>query len=119
MQRATSPLAPRRVLPSSHISRMAERVPARLRPHTQTVRLATHRDASHEVSVTRVEHVHLVIIPPGDPQLLSIGGHIAHVRTAPVRDAPGVENLLRVRIHHGDGAGSVAPTTNRIPSAIA
>jgi hypothetical protein len=62
------------------VARVAERVPARLRKHAQTVRALRHRDLRDERARDGVERVDDVVEPPRDPEGAPVGGDAAHVR---------------------------------------
>src|SRR4051812_19211837 len=73
---------------SSHVPRMAERISAWLGPDRETVGLAADGDAVGELARFGVEHINLVVVAAGDPELFSVNADIAHVGTAAARDGP-------------------------------
>src|SRR5712671_7855693 len=82
------------------------------------MRLTSDRNSVRQLSSRRVEHVHLVVVATRYPQLLSVGGDIAHVRTSTAGDWPRRDHFVRRGIEHADRAGSVTPAGDRIPAAI-
>src|SRR2546422_10468817 len=81
----------------------------RLRPYAQPVRLAPHLDAVREPPGLGVEHVHLVVVAAGDPQLLAVGAHVAHVGAAAPGHGPRRDDALGRRVEHRDPARPVSP----------
>src|SRR5690349_12696686 len=65
-----------------------------------------------------VEHVDLVIITSGHPQLFAVGRDVAHVRTATAGNGPVGDDTISLGIEHGDGAGAVTPGLQSVPAAI-
>src|SRR5207245_4507613 len=79
---------------SPHVSRVPDRVAPGLRPDTQAVRLAADRNAMRQLSTAGVEHVDLIVVAAGNPELFAVASHVAHVRTASARDRPVAEDFV-------------------------
>src|SRR5690348_15542662 len=83
---------------SAHVAGMAERIPAGLRPDAEPVWLDTDRDAVRQRAGCRVEHIDLAVVATTHPELFPVGGHIAHVGAAAVRNRPRGDDFARDRI---------------------
>src|SRR5438132_6769426 len=101
-----------------HVPSMAQRVPSRLRPNSEPVRLPSHRNPMRQFPSRRVEHIYLIIVSPRHPQLFAIGGNVPHVGTPAAGNRPIRHNLVAVGIEHADRAGTMAPARNRVPAAV-
>src|SRR4030088_2414260 len=97
---------------------MSQRVPTRLWPHRETVRLASDGNSMGKFSGRRVEHVDLVVVAPRYPKLLSIRGDVTHVGASTAGNRPGCHDAVGSRIEHADRAGSVTAARDRIPAAV-
>lgn len=52
--------------------------------------------------------IDLVVVPPRQPQPISVGADVAHVETAATADRPLGDHLAGCQIGHGDAVGAVA-----------
>src|ERR1700682_813084 len=102
-------------VPLSHVAGVTERIASRLRPHAEAVRLAADGDSVRELARRSVEDVHLIVVATRYPQLLSIGGHIAHVWTSTAGNRPVGDDLVGRRIQHADRARSMTTTSDAVP----
>src|SRR5258705_3151402 len=69
-----------RSLRSAEDAGVPERVSARLRPDTQTVRSVPDGNPCEQAPVLRADRVDLGVPAPGQPQHLPVCGDVAHVR---------------------------------------
>src|SRR6185436_10868494 len=60
-----------------HVPGVPERVPPRLRPYGEAVRLAADRDRL-DLARGRVDHVDDVVVAAGEPQGLAVHADVAH-----------------------------------------
>src|SRR5882762_7307682 len=102
----------------SHVASMPQRVPPRLRPDRKSVRLPPDRNSVRQFSGRCVEHVHLVVVAPRYPELLTVRSNVTHVGTPTAGNWPGRNYLVRRWIQYADRARSMPPARNRIPAAI-
>src|SRR5256886_13084117 len=103
---------------SPHVPGVPQRVPARLRPHAQAVRLVAHFYAVRHPSRLGVEDVHLIVVATRYPELLPIGAHVPHVGAAATGNRPRRHHASRPRVEHADGPGPVTSAGRRVPAAI-
>src|SRR6201996_4373211 len=66
---------------SAEVAGMPQGVSTRLRPHGQAVRLLADRDFAHRAA-GGVEAVDDVVVAAREPEVLAVGGDVAHVRGA-------------------------------------
>ncbi len=83
---------------SSHVSRMTEGVASRLRPHANPVGFVPDGDGVHP-ACPGVEDVDDIVIAATEPQLLSVGGDVAHVRATAAGNPPGRLDSLCSEVH--------------------
>src|SRR3984893_17146475 len=102
---------------SSHVSGVAERVAARLRPYRQPVRLLAYRNALYR-AVRRIDVVDDVVEPAGQPELFSVHADIAHVGAAAAGDRPSVLDLASREIENHDAALAVRLAACRVRAAV-
>src|SRR6266404_1962104 len=102
---------------SSHVSGVAERIAARLRPYRQPVRLLAYRNALHR-AIRRVDVVDDVVEPAGQPELFSVHADIAHIGAAAARDRPGVLDLAGREVEDHDAALAVRRPAGRMRAAV-
>src|SRR5579884_3662753 len=102
----------------SHVARVAEGVSTGLWPDTEAVGLLADGNAVRELAGAGIEDVHLLAVPPTHPQLPAIGGDVAHVRAAAMRDRPVGHDLARDRIDDADRSGAVRTRLERVPAAV-
>src|SRR5262249_31821470 len=72
---------------SAHVAGVAERVAPGLRPHREAVRLLADGNG-HHFAGRRVDHVHDVVVAPGEPQTLAVHADVAHVGAAALGARP-------------------------------
>src|SRR5438067_903614 len=97
---------------------MAERVPPRLWPDTEPVRLLADRDAVDDLAGSGVEHVDLLIVASADPELLSICRDVAHVWATATGDRPGRHHGSRLRVEDAYGPGAMSSGREGTPPSI-
>src|ERR1700730_9174398 len=102
---------------SSHVSGVAERVAARLRPYRQPVRLLAHWNALYR-AVRRIDVVDDVVEPAGQPELFSVHADIAHIGATAARDRPGVLDLAGREVENHDAALAVRLAARRVRAAV-
>src|ERR1700730_447182 len=102
---------------SSHVSGVAERVAARLRPYRQPVRLLAHWNALYP-AVRRIDVVDDVVEPAGQPELLSVHADIAHIGAAAAGDRPSGLDLVGRDVDNNDAALAVRRAARRMRAAV-
>src|SRR6267143_4575398 len=103
IMRAAPITRPMRVTaPLSHVAGVTERITSRLRPHAEAVRLVADGNPVRELTCRSIEDVHLVVVAAGYPQLLSVGGDVAHVGAPTAGNRPVGHDLVGQRIQHAD-----------------
>src|SRR2546422_11543599 len=80
----------------------SQRVPARLWPNTQAVRLVAHFYAVRHPSRLGVEDVHLIVVATRYPELVPIGAHVPHVGAAATGNRPRRHHASRPRIERSE-----------------
>src|SRR5262249_50667715 len=88
---------------SAHVAGVAERVAPGLRPHREAVRLLADGNG-HHFAGRRVDHVHDVVVAPGEPQTLAVHADVAHVGAAALGDRPRRDDLPRCEVDDGHAA---------------
>src|SRR6266700_4171542 len=88
---------------SAHVACMTQGVAAGLGPDGEAVGLFPHGDLRH-LAGGGVEDVYDVVIASGEPELLAVGAHVAHVRAPAPGDRPVRLDPARGEIDDGDTA---------------
>src|SRR5260370_15724481 len=101
----------------AHVSGVAERIAAGLRPHREPVRFLAHRDGLYRAA-RRVDVVNDIVEPPGQPELLSVDADIAHVGTATAGDRPDVLDLAGREVENRDATLAVRRPARRVRAAV-
>src|SRR5271166_239611 len=96
---------------------MPQRVPPRLRPYGEAVRLLADRNLLHR-SRRGVECVHHVVISARDPEGLSVSAHVAHVWTPTSRNRPRSDDFPGSEVHYCNVAWTMRRAMNLVRSAI-
>src|SRR6516164_1373837 len=101
----------------THISRVSERVTARLRPDRQAVRLLPDRDG-FDGTGGRIDVVNDIVKAPRKPQLLSVRRYISHVGAASARDRQGSFDFVGREVDHRDAALAVRRPVDLVGAAV-
>src|SRR5215467_14153831 len=102
---------------SAQVSCMTERVTAWLGPDGEAMGLFGHGNAFH-LARRGVDGINDVVKPAGQPQRLSVGANVAHVRTAATGHRPRIENLTSGEINDRNAAFAARRSKDFVGAAI-